>query len=235
MSSNDPPRNAPGLLSTGSRPGAFRSAPSTRARLRLRLQLLAPRLAGFDLESFGHPDDGEEDCLVPRAEAQLAAGTLFHAIDVVLGELSADAATLGRQNTSAAQCHRALYQLNRLPPQFAHRYTPFFARRLLARAVDLTDRLTRPGFQRLGCVAEELLLRLLLEQAQRFLARHLLLDDNVITAWEVLRNAVYRDMDHEWLYDPALDGIDQDPAAAHLGIAPMGVDDWFTPFGDPRY
>jgi hypothetical protein len=42
-------------------------------------------------------------------------------------------------------------------------------------------------------------------------------------------------MDHELLYQPAADGIDKDPAFAHLGIAPMGVKDWFTPFNDGRY
>jgi hypothetical protein len=40
---------------------------------------------------------------------------------------------------------------------------------------------------------------------------------------------VYEDMDHEWLYEPDADGIDEDPAFAHMGIALMGIKDWFTP------
>ncbi|WP_268926996.1 hypothetical protein [Streptacidiphilus fuscans] len=31
-----------------------------------------------------------------------------------------------------------------------------------------------------------------------------------------------------------MDGIDQDPATAQLGITPMVVSDWFTPFGEDR-
>jgi hypothetical protein len=42
-------------------------------------------------------------------------------------------------------------------------------------------------------------------------------------------------MDHEWLYEPDADGIDEDPASAHMGIAPMGIKDWFTPFNEGRY
>ncbi|WP_405944201.1 hypothetical protein [Streptomyces sp. NBC_00932] len=49
------------------------------------------------------------------------------------------------------------------------------------------------------------------------------------------------DADQEWLYDDAMDGIDEIPSrgsrhrAADLGIAPMPVGPWFTPFNDRRY
>ncbi|MEV7189744.1 hypothetical protein [Kitasatospora sp. NPDC093102] len=123
-----------------------------------------------------------------------------------------------------------MFQLDRLPEQFAHFYTPLFARKLLVTAVELTGRLSRPGFTQPGCVAEELLLRLLLAEAEATLDLYGLLDDGVEDALVSFRENVFEDLDHELLYEPAMDGIDQDPAAAVLGIAPMSVEDWFTPF-----
>ncbi|MFJ3697666.1 hypothetical protein ACIPW9_26755 [Streptomyces sp. NPDC090052] len=43
------------------------------------------------------------------------------------------------------------------------------------------------------------------------------------------------DADQEWLYDDAMDGIDENPVAEGLGIAPMPVGPWFMPFNDRRY
>ncbi|MGA5817791.1 hypothetical protein ACPC54_08035 [Kitasatospora sp. NPDC094028] len=79
-------------------------------------------------------------------------------------------------------------------------------------------------------MAEELLLRLLLEETEATLDLYGLLDDGVREALACFRENVYEDLDHELLYGRTMDGIDQDPAAAVLGIAPMGIDDWFAPF-----
>jgi hypothetical protein len=59
--------------------------------------------------------------------------------------------------------------------------------------------------------------------------------EEIKVAWECFADQVYEDRDHEWLYQPAMDGIDEEPSIAHLGIAPMGVKDWFTPFDDRGY
>jgi hypothetical protein len=118
--------------------------------------------------------------------------------------------------------------------QFAHLYTPLFTRKLLVTAVSLTGRMSGPGFTQLSCVAEELLLRLWMETTEATLDLYGLLTPGTAEALGSLRENVYEDLDHEWLYDPAMDGIDQDPAAAHLGIAPMGIKDWFTPFNEHR-
>jgi hypothetical protein len=84
-------------------------------------------------------------------------------------------------------------------------------------------------------VAEELLLRFLLVKAEVVADTYGLLDDGIQAAWDAFADEAYEDMDHEWLYQPEMDGIEQDPALAHLGIAPMGVKDWFTPFNEERY
>lgn len=85
-------------------------------------------------------------------------------------------------------------------------------------------------FQQLGCLAGELVLRLLLHRAKATLDLYGLLDSGVSAALESFADGVYEDLDHEWLYDDSMDGIDEDPAAASLGTAAMGIKSWFTPF-----
>ncbi|MFJ7275402.1 hypothetical protein [Kitasatospora sp. NPDC098663] len=214
-----------------------------REEMRARLQALAPQLAGAGPATFGYltaedleDEDGEEfdeEFNVAREDAELAAGALFYSIDILLDELFEDLDTLG-DSPSVAHCDGGLLQLEELPPQFAHLYTPLFARQLLVTAVDLTGRLSRPGFAQLSSVAEELLLRLLLETTEVTLDLHGLLDDGAKEALGSFRENVYEDLDHEWLYELAMDGFDQSPGAEALGVAPMSVDAWFTPFNAER-
>jgi hypothetical protein len=209
--------------------------------MRAAMSALAPKLAGVSVASFGHLtdedlDEGEErngPFVVSRQDAELAAGALVYSIDILIDELFEDITALdGAPN--AAECDDGLLQLEGLPAQFAHLYTPLFARKLLVTAVTLTDRLCRPGFAQLSCVAEELLLQLLLETTEATLDLHGLLQGGVREALDAFRDNVCEDLDHEWLYDPSADGIAEDPAVAGPGIAPMGVGNWFTPFGGER-
>ena len=213
-----------------------------REALRARICALAPVLAAFGVASFGHftePDEEDDEApgepLVSHEVAELAAGALAYSMDIFLDELFMDLAVLTEESSNAAQCDGPMMQLDSLPSQFSLQYDERFARHLVVTAVTLTGRMTQPGFENLNCVAEELLLRLLLQTAEVTLELYGLMDQDVATAWEYFVEGVYEDMDHEWLYDPSMDGIDQDPAAAHLGIAPMGLKNWFTPFNEGRY
>jgi len=47
-----------------------------------------------------------------------------------------------------------------------------------------------------------------------------------------VEDSLFEDLDHEMLYDPALDGISNDPECASLGIADLDVAAWFVPFFD---
>lgn len=199
--------------------------------MRHKLRSLATRLAAFPPESFGYSDD-EEKRRVDRETAEVAAGALVYAIDLLVDELFGDLAGLEEDGPSLEESDGPFMILEDLPPQFALQYTVLFVRRLIVTAVALTGRFTQPHFGRLSCVAEELLMRLLLTHAEVAADTYGLLTDELRTAWEVFADEVYDDMDHEWLYDPAADDIDQDPGLAHLGIAPMGVKDWFTPFDE---
>ncbi|WP_185285870.1 hypothetical protein [Streptomyces alkaliterrae] len=203
--------------------------------MRTKLRSLARDLKAFPLECFGYADDPEER-VVARKDAEVAAGALVWASEILVDELFRDVVTLYEDDgDSVAESDGVFMVLEELPPQFAHRYSALFAKRLTVAAVSMIARFTQPGDVRLSCVAEELLLRILLQDALVVADTHGLLSDEIRTAWEIFSTEVYEDTDHEWLYDPAMDGIDEDPRLAHMGIAPMEVKDWFSPFGDGGY
>lgn len=80
------------------------------------------------------------------------------------------------------------------------------------------------------CVAEELALKILLDQAELCLEQA----DLEIPDWrEIVEEYVFADADHELLYDPAFDGIEDDQEFA-TGTAPMAFSRWFTPFSKER-
>ncbi|MFE6775649.1 hypothetical protein [Streptomyces sp. NPDC057702] len=173
--------------------------------------------------------------VVSTAEARLAAGALVYGMDLLLDELFQDVCALDEDGGSVADCDEPMWLLDELPRRYALRYDARFARRFLVTAIALTTRFTQDTFERLSCVAEELALRLLLREAEIALDLFGLLDDGVALALECFADAVYEDMNHEWLYDDSMDGIDESPVGAYLGVAPMGIARWFTPFDPERY
>ncbi|WP_406440149.1 hypothetical protein OHB14_15175 [Streptomyces sp. NBC_01613] len=190
--------------------------------MRRRLRSLAPSLRAFPIEAFGHSDDKEER-VVGREAAEVAAGAVVYAIDLLVDELFTDLAGLEEDGPTVAETDAPFMILDELPPHFALQYTVLFARRLTVTAVTMTGRLTQPHFGRLSCVAEELLMKFLLSQAEATADLYGLLSDEVEKALQVFGDGVFEDMDHEWLYAPAADGIGR------------GVQDWFIPFDEERY
>ncbi|MET8330641.1 hypothetical protein [Streptomyces sp. NPDC005181] len=204
------------------------------------IRVLAARLYAFTPVSFGvvDPDereDGDDEFSITPENAELAAGALVHGAEVLIDELFEDVQTLAEEKSNVADCGGPLWLLDDLPSRYALQYDELFARRFLVTAIALTTRFTDGSFQQLGCLAEELVLKLLLEQAQVTLDLYGLLDDGVSAALDSFADGVYEDMDFEWLYDDSVDGIDEDPAVEPLGITPMGIGSWFTPFNDGRY
>ncbi|MFE5297565.1 hypothetical protein [Streptomyces sp. NPDC056632] len=170
---------------------------------------MAPALRSFDPAVFGTGPD----------TARLAAGALVHAAEVLIDELCDDVQALAEEDTDVAACEGHLWHLDRLPARHADRYDELFARRFLVTAVALTTRFTDGSFRRLGCLADELVLRFLVEQAHVALDLYGLLDEEVAAALERFRIHVL-DRPHQ--------GTDED-------TAPLGFGSWFTPFGTDRY
>lgn len=201
--------------------------------MRARLRSLAPRLRAFSPVTFGHLKPGSGDAAerrVSRPDAELAAGALVHAGGLLVDDLFQDVTALVGSGTSATESDGVLMVLDKLPRRFAAEYTPHFAKRLAVTAVSLTTRMTRPGPVRLSCVAEQLLLRLLLAEARAVVDTHGLLDEGVRSAWAAFAAEVYEGADHDRLYRPVPPGAGQDPDPADGGVA-----DWFTPFDPDRY
>ncbi|WP_175412737.1 hypothetical protein [Streptomyces sp. TRM64462] len=200
---------------------------------------MAARLGAFAPGAFGALDP-EEDGEGPESgvtldDAELAAGALAWACEVLIDELFEDVQTLARAETNVAECEEPLWHLEDLPPRYALRYDQLFSRRFLVTVIALTTRFTDGSFQRLGCVAEELALKFLLGQARVTLDTFGLLGRGVEDALDFFADGVYEDTDFLWLYDGAMDGVDEDPAFSSLRIAPMDLASWFTPFNDGRY
>ncbi|WP_102937518.1 hypothetical protein [Streptomyces malaysiensis] len=220
---------------------AARAAAETKAAA-ARMRGLAAQLRSFGPGMFGALDEEDEDydpeitdSAVSLEDAQLAAGALVWATDVLLDELFQDAFALVEEETNVVECDQPLWLLDDLPPRYALQYDARFARRFLVTAIALTTRFTEGSFHQLSCVAEELALRLLLTTAEVTLETFGLLGDGVSAALEGFGDLVYEDMDHEWLYDDSKDGIDESSVGEYLGVAPMDLASWFKPFNDDRY
>ncbi|WP_308117943.1 hypothetical protein [Streptomyces buecherae] len=222
------------------------------AAMRDTFRGLADQLRAFGPEAFGGPPEsagaaGAEEVggrggahdrqgpVVSAADARLAAGALVYGTDLLLDELFQDVCALDEDGGSVADCDEPMWLLDELPRRYALRYDARFARRFLVTAIALTTRFTQGTFEQPSCVAEELALRLLLREAEIALDLFGLLDDGVSLALECFADSVYEDMNHEWLYDDSMDGIDESPVGAYLGVAPMGISRWFTPFAAGRY
>ncbi|MEU6845486.1 hypothetical protein ABZ930_26760 [Streptomyces sp. NPDC046716] len=212
------------------------------AKTRRQMLSLAPQLKAFGPQMFGvvtEEDRKDEEVGdyegTAEEDAQLAAGALIWATDVMIDQLFMDVHTLTEGDTNVAECEDVLWHLEDLPRRYALRYDEQFARGFLVTVIAMTTRFTQGTFIQLSCVAEELALRLLLNEAKVCLETFGLLDDGVGQALDCFADLVYEDMDHEWLYDDAADGIEDSPVGEMLRIAPMGLGDWFKSFNDGRY
>ncbi|MEH0397194.1 hypothetical protein ACN6K8_003561 [[Kitasatospora] papulosa] len=236
-------RHAQPAQGPGSEPRTETDHAAESEAMRVTLSSMAGELRAFGSDMFGvigdedGGNDGEDDFAfgVSAEDAGLAAGALVYGIHLLVDELFQDLQTLTQHRTTVAESERPFWLLEGLPGRYALQYSASFARRFLVTAIALTTRFTHGSFQQLSCVAEELVLRLLLEQAKSTLDLYGLLDSGTSSALDSFADQVYEDMDHEWLYDDAADGIDEEPALASLGIASMGIKNWFTPFNEGRY
>ncbi|GCD44713.1 hypothetical protein GKJPGBOP_04423 [Streptomyces paromomycinus] len=210
---------------------------------RSRMLTMSAELRSFPPVMFGvldpEDDDGEGeedvDAGLLAEDAKLAAGALVYGTHLLVDELFQDVQTLTQTRSNVAECEKPLWLLEELPGRYALEYDAHFARRFLVTAIAMTSRFTSGTFQQLSCLAEELALRLLLREASVCLETFGLMDESVAAALEAFTENVYEDMDHEWLYDDSVDEIDEGAAGEALGVTPMAIGSWFTPFNKGRY
>jgi hypothetical protein len=181
----------------------------------------------FPLPTLTHGHWADPDparAATTQHQARALAGCLIVAAEMVTNELFDDLEAISA-GIEAAGTH----QLGELPPQWAAGYTPLFTRGFLVAFVDLSARLTRV-WTPTSCVAQDLGVRLLSNQAE-FVAESAGLD--LPDGWrDLLYQLMLPDIDHENLYDPALDGFVDDPTFGPPRMVSMPLQDWFTPYPD---
>jgi len=117
-----------------------------------------------------------------------------------------------------------------LPRRFAPRYDALFAQKFLVALTDMTTRITS-GWTELACVAQELAVRVWLDHVE------IAADAGGVRLEEGWRGAVedqlFEDVDHELLYNYALDGFEtDDDVIGPTGMTSMRFEDWFVPYND---
>lgn len=207
----------------------------------------ADKLTGLGLELLGldpHPDDmtaeqrlqfdpedlDEMAAVAPeqRQQAQLQtrllAGLLWNSSSILIDQLFRDLGTLSSLKAVTPADIAGTSVLSCLPPQFAAGYDTKFAQKFIVVAADVTAALVR-GWTAPGCLAAELAVRCLLDQAEITEDIYVLdLPEN----WRAdVGEVLLEHAESEALYpDDADDGSPDTTSAADR----LDLEQWFTPF-----
>jgi hypothetical protein len=196
----------------------------------------ASELKAFDLQTFTDvdltvgPDRGDG-----LREAELAAGAVMWAATTVVDNLFDDLKSMqvAGAETVADANDAAFFILDDLPERYRNRYNELFVRKFLVATVAVTGRLSAPEWIPLASLAEELALRILVQHAVAVV--EMALDAPADSGWvSTFYDAAFEDIDHEFLYEPDMDGIEDQPELGPPGMAPMRFESWFVPFNPDR-
>ena len=124
----------------------------------------------------------------------------------------------------------ATFMSSDLPRRYLARYDYLFAKRFFTCLVTVVWKLGAPEQYDLACVAEEMALHALIEQATMDLERR-----GVEADFGDFCDDAFQDLDFLWLFDPKYDGIEDSPEGAFLGVGNLHFDEWFTPFLNVLY
>ncbi len=116
-----------------------------------------------------------------------------------------------------------------LPPRHLLRYDQPFLRKFLACLMSVGLKLRLPGFHPLACTAEELAVYAMKLRAEELLEERD--EEGDFTPWE---DIALDDADHELLFAPAYDGIEDAPQAQAMAVVHLPYDEWFLPFNPSR-
>ena len=120
---------------------------------------------------------------------------------------------------------RDLSMASYLPPQYVPRYTPVFAKQVLACLMTVAWKLRSPESHVLACVGEELALAAILRMAAS------ILDVQGIEAdFGTFEEFAFEDLDFHFLFEAQHDGIDESSLGGLFGLASLRFSDWMKPF-----
>lgn len=200
-----------------------------------RLMMAADKLTGVDLQWLGArtaDEVGPHERGESLRQAALLAGCLWHASVVLIDGLFDDVEQMrSRRDSDWVAAVDGTVVLATLPVRFRPHYSPVFTQKFLVAAVAVTERLAK-GWAPPACVAEELAVRCLLNQVEVIAGTF---EVALRPDWRSeLEEYLFEDLDHEFLFDQALDGFEDDATFGPPGMAPMDFASWFVPFNDER-
>jgi hypothetical protein len=206
----------------------------------------ADKLTGLGLELLGldpHPDDMtpeqrlqfdpedlEEMAAVAPEERQkalrqtrLLAGLLWNSSSILIDQLFRDLGTLSGLEAVTPIEIAGTSVLSCLPPQFAAGYDVTFTQKFIVVASDVTAALAR-GWTAPGCLAAELAVRCLLDQAE---ITEDIYELDLPEDWRAnVEEVLLEDADSDALYNNDDDGHHRATADA----AELAFENWFKPF-----
>ena len=115
-----------------------------------------------------------------------------------------------------------------LPPRLESHYDEGLYRSMLVAIAHVGGQLAKTDSPSLRCLADEMALHIIIEQAGAWLETQGEPDED----WGLYEDCVFEDTDFELLFDPAWDGI-EDPesdVARSKGMTNLHPKDWFKPF-----
>ncbi|GAC1493670.1 MAG: hypothetical protein NVS2B15_14490 [Pseudarthrobacter sp.] len=203
----------------------------------------ADKLTGLSLELLGldpHPDDmtpeqrlqfdpddlsemaavAAEDRQKAVSQTRLLAGLLWNSSGILLDQLFRDLEALDGLDAVTPSGIAKSYVLSSLPPQFASGYDAGFTRKFIVVAADVAASLGR-GWAAPGCIAAELAVRCLLDQAE---ITEDIYELDLPADWRAqVEEVLLEDADSAALY---ADG----PGAPEIDAGSLAFEQWFTPF-----
>ncbi|WP_045875680.1 hypothetical protein [Pseudofrankia sp. DC12] len=202
-----------------------------RADAAAHMRRAARSLRAFDVDTFVLDAAGPRTSREPEPGTEgdhsvVAAGALVTACTTFVDDLCADIAALLSTSTRVASDLLVDGPLLRLPPAYGHHYTVEFAKKLLVATVSVTGRLAEPDWIPIACLAEQLALYLVVEEAASLLDRYGL-DDDPRARYQFFEEQAFENDAHLRLFDEA-PGLGGSRAADPISA-------WFTPFYDGFY
>jgi hypothetical protein len=205
-----------------------------RADAAAHMRRAARSLRAFDVDTFTLDPDSPRISRDPEPggegdRAVVAAGALVTGCTSLIDELSeAIAGLLSTQSATLRDLGADEWSaVGRLPEAYARHYTVAFVRKLLVATVSVTGRLAEPDWIPIACLAEQLALYLVVEEAASLLARYGL-DDEPRDRYHFFEEQAFETDAHLRLYDGPAPG-------AELAAPAEPINAWFTPFYDGFY